>query len=252
MDIAILTDALKRYAKRKDKNLPQLMRYAESFKVSKILRSYMEVLPMMKSIFKGVILSIQPRIRLLRSFDERSHNYLGYALLIRGLVDGMERELSIGIGKAAQQKHQFGVGDEISGECVPVADERMETAEFYKSSKLNKVSHISNVLTPPVWGGIPPVLEVYRERGHRRLAARTFDTKCTACIWGCRMPVEIIIDNWNPGKRKYRFETFCYGPLSCKIYKAGPTRKVEGRNGMVYIEEDWVDEDATGHRELDE
>ena len=44
MDIAILTDALKRYAMRKDKNLPQLMRYAESFKVSKILRNYMEVL----------------------------------------------------------------------------------------------------------------------------------------------------------------------------------------------------------------
>jgi len=44
MDIAILTDAIKRYSKRKDKNLPRLMRYAESFKVTKLLRSYMEVL----------------------------------------------------------------------------------------------------------------------------------------------------------------------------------------------------------------
>ena len=44
MDIAIMTDAIKRYAKRKDKNLPQLMRYAESFRVTKPLRSYMEVL----------------------------------------------------------------------------------------------------------------------------------------------------------------------------------------------------------------
>ncbi len=66
------------------------------------------------------------------------------------------------------------------------------------------------------------------------------------------MPVEIIIDHWNPGKRDYRFETFCYGPLSCKFYKAGPTRKVKGRNGMVYEEEDWVDEEAVGHREIDE
>lgn len=66
------------------------------------------------------------------------------------------------------------------------------------------------------------------------------------------MPVEIIIDHWDPLKRKYRFETFCYGPLSCKFYKAGPTRKVEGRKGMVYEEEDWVDEEAVGHRELDE
>jgi hypothetical protein len=72
------------------------------------------------------------------------------------------------------------------------------------------------------------------------------------CIWGCRMPVEIIVDHWNPGKCKYRFETFCYGPLSCKFYKVGPNRKVEGRNGMVYVEEDWVDEEAVSHRGMDE
>ena len=44
MDIAILTDALKRYVKRKDKNLSKLMEYAEIFKVTKLLRNYMEVL----------------------------------------------------------------------------------------------------------------------------------------------------------------------------------------------------------------
>ena len=44
MDIAILTDALKRYVKRKDKNIPRLMEYAESFRIAKILRNYMEVL----------------------------------------------------------------------------------------------------------------------------------------------------------------------------------------------------------------
>ena len=128
----------------------------------------------------------------------------------------------------------------------------MESVEFYKVSKLKKVSHDTiQSYTPPPWEVTPPDLEVYRERGHRRLAARTFDSKCTTCIWGCRMPVEIIIDNWNPGKRKYRFETFCYGPLSCELYKAGPTRKVVGRKGMVYEEEDWVDEEETGHRDMD-
>ncbi|MHB8963723.1 MAG: type IV toxin-antitoxin system AbiEi family antitoxin domain-containing protein [Saccharofermentanales bacterium] len=44
MDIAVLTDAIKRYSKRKDKNLPLLMRYAESFNVTKLLRNYLEVL----------------------------------------------------------------------------------------------------------------------------------------------------------------------------------------------------------------
>ena len=45
-------------------------------------------------------------------------------------------------------------------------------------------------------------LETYRWRGHRRLAARTYSTKCTTCMWGCRMPVEIITDNWNPRGKK--------------------------------------------------
>jgi predicted transcriptional regulator of viral defense system len=44
MDIAVVTDAIKRYAKRKDKNLNTLMRMAKMFQVEKPLRSYMEVL----------------------------------------------------------------------------------------------------------------------------------------------------------------------------------------------------------------
>lgn len=44
MDIAILSDAIKRYASRKDKNIPKLLRNAEIFKVQNILRKYLEVL----------------------------------------------------------------------------------------------------------------------------------------------------------------------------------------------------------------
>ncbi|MDR2572396.1 MAG: type IV toxin-antitoxin system AbiEi family antitoxin domain-containing protein [Oscillospiraceae bacterium] len=44
MDIAVVTDAMKRFARRKDKNLNTLMQIAETFKVAKPLRSYMEVL----------------------------------------------------------------------------------------------------------------------------------------------------------------------------------------------------------------
>ena len=77
---------------------------------------------------------------------------------------------------------------------------------------------------------------------------RTYEAKCLGCIWGCRMPVEMIVDQWNPREKRYRFETFCYGPKSCQLYRAGPTRKVPGRRGMVWEEEDWVDEQATAHR----
>lgn len=44
LDIAVVTDAIKRYAKRKDKNLNKLIQMAETFKVTKLLRGYMEVL----------------------------------------------------------------------------------------------------------------------------------------------------------------------------------------------------------------
>lgn len=44
LDIAVVTDAIKRYAKRKDKNLNKLMQMAEMFKVTKLLRGYMQVL----------------------------------------------------------------------------------------------------------------------------------------------------------------------------------------------------------------
>ena len=63
--------------------------------------------------------------------------------------------------------------------------------------------------------------------------------------------MELLIDPWNPSYR-YRFESFCYGPKSCTFYKAGVPRKVPGRKGMTWVEDDWVDEDETAHRGLDE
>ena len=129
------------------------------------------------------------------------------------------------------------------------AKKTREPVDFYKASGLKVIERATKEAPPPPpWLGAPPELTAYRERGHRRLAARTYETKCLTCIWGCRMPVEMIIDQWNPSQRRYRFETFCYGPKSCVLYAAGPTRKVPGRRGMSWQEEDWVDEDATAHR----
>ena len=62
----------------------------------------------------------------------------------------------------------------------------------------------------------------------------------------------IIVDHWKPGKKKSLFEAFCYDPLSCRFYSPGPNRKVEGRNGMVHVEEGYVDEMNVEHRGVDE
>ncbi len=80
----------------------------------------------------------------------------------------------------------------------------------------------------------------------------TYDLKCRSCIWACRIPVEMIIDHWNLSQKRYRFETFCYGPKSCSIYSSGPTRKVPGRRGLIWEEEDWIDEESIAHRYLDD
>lgn len=206
-----------------------------------------------KLSWRGRLTSVQPRIRLTRSFDERSHSYLGYALRVEGTIGDEDRELLVGIGKAAQEKHRFRVGDIVSGQSHPVLDNRLEAIEFYKTSNLRVIERPKeDQLNPPPWIATPPDLETYRERGHRRLDARTYDAKCQSCLWGCRMAVEIIIDHWNPTKRRYRFETFCYGPKSCSFYKAGQIRKVPGRKEMIWEEEDWVDEEDTGHRSMDE
>lgn len=203
--------------------------------------------------WQGTLFGIQPRIRLTRSFDQRSHSYLGYALHIQGTIAGEEREFSVGIGQGAQSKHKLQAGDILSGRAEPVSDPKMEPVEFYKASGLKIVERAGERdSSPPPWLGVPPELPVYRERGHRRLDAKTYAARCSTCIWGCRMPVEMIIDQWNPGKKKFRFETFCYGPKSCSLYRPGPTRKVPGRRGMSWEEEDWVDEDATAHRNDDE
>lgn len=44
VDIQETTSALKKYAMRKDKNIPQLMRYARELKIEKNIRQYLEVL----------------------------------------------------------------------------------------------------------------------------------------------------------------------------------------------------------------
>ena len=71
--------------------------------------------------WKGTVTSVQPRIRLTRSFDERSHTYLGYALRLEGTVGGEAREFSVGVSKAAHAKHRFRAGQVVRGECLPVA-----------------------------------------------------------------------------------------------------------------------------------
>lgn len=80
----------------------------------------------MKRTWTGEIVSVQPRIRLTRSFDQSSHAYLGYTLSLHGSIGNEARTFSVGIGKAAQAKHAFRVSD--------IADPTSKRCSVYAAS----------------------------------------------------------------------------------------------------------------------
>ena len=99
--------------------------------------------------WRGVLTSVQPRIYLSRSFDQRSHSYRGYVLRVDGDIGGERRQFLVVVGKSAYAKHQFQVGDNVSGVGLPVADRRRETAKLYKVSQLKVHSRDAQGPRPP-------------------------------------------------------------------------------------------------------
>ena len=205
-----------------------------------------------KITWSGRITGIQPRIKLTRSYDERTHSYLGYLLRIAGPVDGKESTFSVGLGPSTFERLRPDVGDDVRG--LGVVAPETETADLYRVSKVEivKGTAAGHAVSDPPWPGRGPDLREYRRRGHRRLDARRFEGECRDCKWGCRMAVDIILDKWNPRVRKRRFETFCYGPLSCELYRAGRRRTVPWKGGPAWEEPDWLEEEETSHRHPDE
>lgn len=114
---------------------------------------------------------------------QRSHTYLRYPLTVRGNIGSEAREFLVGLDEDAHAKYQFQSANTVSGEPLPVADPRLETVELYKVSNVKVTAdQVQEETPPPPWRGVPPPLRIHRERGDRRLAARTYEEKCTKCI----------------------------------------------------------------------
>lgn len=196
-----------------------------------------------KTKLEGTITTVKPRIRLIRSFDQVSHAYLGYTLVLDAVVDGNERKgLRVAVGQKTHEKNRFRIGDRISAEALPIEIPEKEWADLYKVSGLKIICRGESAEDRPadINGGIAPPLTVYRERGHVRLDHRTYESKCRQCPWGVIMATQIIVDHWNPSaSTKWREEPHCYGPQDCPNYRAGKPRSVPGRKpGMVWIDDD--------------
>lgn len=140
-----------------------------------------------KVAWSGRIVGVQPRIRLLRSFDERHHSYQGYALRIDGTYGDQTGEFLIAVGKGMHQRYRFFAGMQLRGFSILVDNPRLETAGFYKTSgiKIDRGVGDDSFLRPP-FRGVPPDLETCRSRGHRRLDAKTFPEGFN--IWAVSVP----------------------------------------------------------------
>jgi hypothetical protein len=173
--------------------------------------------------WSGTILSIQPRTNVWRyRCDNRTHSHIGYNIFIDGNANGEAMQLSVAISEKQQQAVGLRIGDEASGTGWTKKYPEWEYADFYRAGALRRVKPndkpVDESHAPP-WVGELPDMETYEQRGCRVLSKACWKGKCFKCIWATMANVTIEYD-WGV-KQKWRFESFCYGPKSCKLYKRG-------------------------------
>ena len=210
--------------------------------------------PSSKINWEGRILSIQPRTRVWRYVtDNRTHYHLGYNLFVEGDSCYSDKHFTVAISDKQQSKGLFRIGDMLKGTAWTKKYEEREFADFYRAGSLkflNRTNEKLEAISPP-WIMVPPSMQTYEERGARMLSKSLWKPKCFQCIWANMANVEI---QWDFDKeiKKYRFETFCYGPKSCKYYKMGRPRAVPYRNRDSALDDGYLDELCTEGRYDDE
>jgi len=219
-----------------------------------IVIKYKGELPSSKINWEGKIISIQPRTRVWRYVtDNRTHYHLGYNLFVEGDSCYPEKHFTVAISDKQQSKGLFRIGDVLKGTAWTKKYEEREFADFYRAGSLkllDRAYEVFEVKAPP-WIMVPPPMQTYEERGARMLSKSLWKKKCFQCIWANMANVEIQWD-FDRDIKKYRFETFCYGPKSCKFYKVGRPRSVPYKNRGLALDEGYLDELCTEGRYDDE
>jgi hypothetical protein len=204
--------------------------------------------------WQGRIISIQPRTRVWRYLtDNRTHYLLGYNFFIEGQSSEAKRQFTVAISEKQQVKGFFRLGDTLEGTAWTKKYEEREFADYYRAGSLKLLARADEVFdaVPPPWIMMPPSIQTYEERGARLLSKRQWETKCLPCVWANMANVEIQWD-FDRDIKKYRFETYCYGPKSCKSYKMGRARTVPYKNRGSALDDGYLDELCTEGRDWDE
>ncbi|MBR2836349.1 MAG: hypothetical protein IKE43_11675 [Coriobacteriales bacterium] len=203
--------------------------------------------------FSGVIRSVQPRSNVWRyKLYNRTHSTTGYNVFLIGTANGTECEFAVAISEKQQEKMRFHIGDEISGTAWTKKYAKWEYADYYRAGSLKKILATKDLgeETASPWKDEVPPLSVYNWRGCRMLDTRSYKGKCFTCKWACMANVTIEY-NWGVSQ-KFRFESFCYGPKNCKLYKMGKPRAVPYKDCGSDYDEGWMDEMCTERRGDDE
>ena len=206
-----------------------------------------------KIVWHGIIKSIQPRTTVWRYvLDNRTHSHLGYNLFLDGVAGGMEVPFSVAISEKQQEKFAFRIGDELQGTAWTKMYEVSDYADYYRAGGFKILSRTEQAVLalPPPFLLPPPDMETYEWRGARMLSKTCWKGKCFQCVWANMAAVEIEY-NWGVS-RKYRFESFCYGPKSCKLYKMGKPRAVPYKDRGTFYDEGWLDDICTENRDFDD
>ncbi len=204
--------------------------------------------------WEGKVLSIQPRTRVWRYLtDNRTHYHLGFNLFIEGCSDEGKNQFVVAISEKQLLKGLFRIGDAIKGTAWTKQYEEREFADYYRAGSLKLINRAEGELETrkAPWIMMPPQMHVYELRGARLLSKKLWETKCFKCIWANMANVEVQWD-FDREVKKYRFETFCYGPTSCRLYKMGRGRSVAYKNRGSVIDDGTLDEHCTADRGEDD
>lgn len=150
-------------------------------------------------------------------------------------------------------KGLYQIGDVLEGTAWTKIYEEREFADYYRAGSLKLLDRTTEIfdVIPPPWIMTPPSIQTYEERGARILSKSLWETKCFKCVWANMANVEIQWD-FDRDIKKYRFETFCYGPKSCKYYKMGRPRSVPYKNRDSALDDGCLNELCTEGRDDDE
>lgn len=203
--------------------------------------------------WKGQILSIQCRAWVWRyRLHNRTHHHLGFNLWINGEADGQVGKFSVAISDKQQQKMRFRIGDKVQGTAWPCIKVKHDIADYYRAGNfklLEQAEEYDTEIGPPFVDQVPP-LDIYVKRGARMLDQKKWRGSCFICMWANKSAVEIEYDF---GKTKrYRKETFCYGPKSCSKYAMGKPRPVHYIGTIPCMDIGWMDDICTDGRGEDD